>query len=302
MEAKFKSVRNLFAGRRAAKFVVPEYQRGYEWNKKNFEDLWGDLQRIGDRVNKHYIGNIILLGEESDEELEIVDGQQRMVTISILTMAIRDSHNMDKSNHQLIDDVLTSYPSNNPERKLNLYDEEADRYYENLWEGNIDEIGGNIETAYQFYRQKVNDFEEEELNKLLRKLTNDLRVVETTSQDTSLAYMIFQSQNERGVEVSPEVLIKARVFGEAERMDDLQRTREMKGKWKQMYKTLNDNLERPRFPEEYRVRRPLTQLLINSDTPTPREVDKSALYRTFDGALQDAKKPLKFVDRFHKKI
>ena len=69
---------------------MPPYQRGYEWGKKEFQDLWLDLQRLGDTTNQHYLGNIILLEKNSSELFEIVDGQQRMVTISLFLMAIRD--------------------------------------------------------------------------------------------------------------------------------------------------------------------------------------------------------------------
>jgi hypothetical protein len=286
MEARFKPIRSLF-GRRGAQFEVPEYQRGYEWDEKNFEDLWADLQRIGGRVNKHYLGNIILLGEEGAEKFEIVDGQQRMVTISILMMAIRDCENVPDREDKRIDDIINCYPSNEVRRRLHLHDEDCDRYFQNLWEKDSTNIGGKIEKAYDFYSRKLSSLNEEEISELLSNVVEDLRVVETISQDNSLAYMIFQSQNERGLEVNPEVLIKARVFGEAERLDSPADEREVKGRWKQFYRRLNDELDSPRLSESYRIRRPLTQILLNSDVTTPTEIDKSALYRTFDETLQD---------------
>lgn len=297
MEARFKPVRSLF-GRRGAQFEVPEYQRGFEWNEKHFEDLWADLQRIGGRVNKHYLGNIILLGEEGDDKFEIVDGQQRMVTISILMMAIRDSENAPDPEDKRIDDVINCYPSNQVQRRLHLHDEESDRYFQNLWEGNSNGIGGNIKTAYDFYSNKLNNTSSENIIELLSKIVEDLRVVETISQDTSLAYMIFQSQNERGLEVNPEILIKARIFGEAERLGSPTKEKEVKGRWKQIYRRLDDNLNSPRFSESYRIRRPITQILLNSEMTTPTEIDKSALYRIFDEILQNHGDVQKFVEWF----
>jgi len=297
MEARFKPIRSLF-GRRGAQFEVPEYQRGFEWDEKHFEDLWADLQRIGGRVNKHYLGNIILLGEEGDDKFEIVDGQQRMVTISILMMAIRDSKNTPDPEDKRIDDVINCYPSNQVQRRLHLHDKDSDRYFQNLWEGNSNDIGGNIETAYVFYSNKLNNLSGEKISELLSKVVEDLRVVETISQDASLAYMIFQSQNERGLEVNPEILIKARIFGEAERLDSPTREKEVKGRWKQIYRRLDNNLDSPRFSKSYRIRRPITQILLNSGMTTPTEIDKSALYRTFDEILQDYGDVQKFVDWF----
>lgn len=285
MEARFKPLRGLFS-RRGAQFNVPEYQRGFEWEKKHFEDLWADLQRIGERVDKHYLGNVILLGEEGDSRFEIVDGQQRMVTINILMMAIRDSENIKDPQDMRISDIINCYPTNEARRRLHLHEDKADQYFENLWKGDTEDVGGNIQTAYEYYSAQLANLNEGEIDELLSKIVEDLRVVETISQDTSLAYMIFQSQNERGLEVDPEVLIKARVYGDAERLDSKQDEMEVKGKWKQMYRRLNQELNSPRFGKAYRVRRPITQMLLNSEITTPTEIDRSSLYRTFDEVLQ----------------
>jgi hypothetical protein len=301
MEARFKPIRSLF-GRRGAQFEVPEYQRGFEWDEKHFEDLWADLQRIGGRVNKHYLGNIILLGGEGDEEFEIVDGQQRMVTISVLMMAIRDSENILDPEDKRIDDVINCYPSNQVRRRLHLHDEDSERYFQNLWEGNSEDIDGNIKTAYDFYSDRVNELNSEQINDLLSNIVEDLRVVETISQDTSLAYMIFQSQNERGLEVEPEILIKARIFGEAERLSSPTKEKQVKGRWKQVYRRLDENLDTPRFSKSYRIRRPLTQILLNSGTTTPTEIDRSALYRNFDEILQNFGDVKEFVEWFDSKL
>jgi hypothetical protein len=301
MEAKFKTIRGLFASPPDARFRVPEYQRGFEWEEKNFQDLWVDLQRIGERVDKHFMGNIILLTQKGSRKLEIVDGQQRMITLSVLIMAIRDHPNLSSDHNitDMIDEMLECNTSKGTRRRLTLYDDDSDASFENLWNENMDNITGSIETAYQFFSDKIKELSEDDLARLFEKVQQDLKVVRTKAEDPSLAYMIFQSQNERGVEVDPEILIKARVFGEAERGYNQTEGAQIKEKWKNIYEMLDSNLSRPRFSNQHCIRRPITQMLINSDTPTPMEIDGSTLYRTFDEALQDASSTMKFVNDFH---
>lgn len=299
MQATFKTVRGLFSTPPDACFEVPEYQRGYEWSEKNFDDLWADLQRIGERVDKHFIGNIILLADGDSSELQIVDGQQRMVTISLLIMAIRDHPNKSDTHDKIIEEILKSHSAGVTNRRITLYDDAADENFEKIWNGDTLDIDGKVGDAYSFFEQKLDGFSTEELSELIDKIVQQLKVVRTKAEEPSLAYMIFQSQNERGVEVDPEVLIKARVFGEADRADDQAEGKRIKEKWKKVYEMLESNLSRPRFADRHVVRRPLTQMLINSDTPTAMEIDGSALYRVFDEALQAAPSTLEFVDDFH---
>jgi len=54
MRARYKKVRDLLGDKRGAIFTIPEYQRGYEWQKKHWRDLWTDVNRIGDQVDQHH--------------------------------------------------------------------------------------------------------------------------------------------------------------------------------------------------------------------------------------------------------
>jgi hypothetical protein len=302
MEARFKQVRSLFGGKRGVKFEVPAYQRGYEWGRRQWEDLWLDIQRINSHVEQHYLGNIILLEQETGETYEIVDGQQRMVTISILMMAIRDAPNIEDSGDMRIDDVINTYLSNEPVRKLYLSDEEADDSFEKIWEGKIEEANGQVRDAYDYYSDMVEDYSDDQLHVLMDNVVKYLRVVETMAKDTSLAYTVFQSQNDRGKEVSPQILAKARIHGAAEELEDEAEQREVIGRWDHIYNLLQDNLGTPRFQEALRVRRPMTQILINSHVPTPTQVDKGALYREFEKVLDQYDSVTEFVEWFQEQV
>ena len=71
------------------KYFIPKYQREYIWGKENWEELISDIE---DSEGDHFIGSIICINKSNDafgqQMLEIVDGQQRLTTISILFCAI----------------------------------------------------------------------------------------------------------------------------------------------------------------------------------------------------------------------
>lgn len=302
MEARYKQIRGLFGGKRGVIFRVPPYQRGYEWDERQWEDLWLDLNRINTHVDQHYLGNIILLERETGELYEIVDGQQRMVTLSIIMMAIRDSPQLEDPNDMRIDDIINTYPANESTRKLELADDAADANYQLIWEGKSGQAKGQVKKAYQYYKDQIENFDSDELHVLLDNVAKYLRVVETMAKDTSLAYTVFQSQNDRGKEVSPEILAKARIHGAAEDLEDEVAQREVTGRWDHIYSLLRKNLDTPRFQEALRVRRPMTQILINSHVPTPTQIDKGALYREFEKVLDQYDSVSDFVEWFQDQV
>ena len=200
MRAEFKPVRELFA-KTGTQFEVPGYQRGYEWGQKERRDLWLDVQRIGEEVDQHYLGNIILLKTDSAGRVyEIVDGQQRITTLTLLVMAIRDTKPFqnDTDIDRRIEEVISAYPQGDEERRLRLNDQENDENLRHIWRRAPDETRGNIRDTYNYFQNRLQGLEEHEVQSLLNNILDRLRVVETTCRDTSLAYTVFQSQNERG--------------------------------------------------------------------------------------------------------
>ena len=67
------------------KYVVPRFQRDYSWEQEQWEDLWADIQNL-EREGYHYMGYIVLQ-RKSQHDFEVIDGQQRLVTLSLLVLA-----------------------------------------------------------------------------------------------------------------------------------------------------------------------------------------------------------------------
>jgi len=302
MEAKFRTIRQLFS-KPGAKFEVPDYQRGYEWGKKEFEDLWLDIQRVGSNVDQHYLGNIILLEKQRGQVYEIVDGQQRMVTVSLLVMAIRDQTIVGDRNDKRIDDIVNTYPSADAEQRLVLSEKSSNESFKSIWKGAIKQSSGRIASAYQYYVDRVKELEEQEVDQLLGAISNRLEVVQTQCYDTSLAYTIFQSQNERGKDVEPHILAKSRIYGAAEQLDNKRDREEVKGRWDHIYSLLKDELGGSRWTNDnIKIRRPMAQILLHADVDTPFRIDKSDLYRNFEEILTNFESVVEFVEWFQAEV
>ena len=69
-------------------YHVPPYQRNYSWKEENWEDLWLDLIELEHSASQHYMGAIVLKGDDHPEHFLIIDGQQRLATLSILVLVV----------------------------------------------------------------------------------------------------------------------------------------------------------------------------------------------------------------------
>ena len=68
-------------------YKVPTYQRNYSWNEENWEDLWNDILECFNSESIHYMGSIVFQ-EKGDKEFAVIDGQQRLTTLSIIIISL----------------------------------------------------------------------------------------------------------------------------------------------------------------------------------------------------------------------
>ncbi|GAA9926480.1 hypothetical protein VN0860_13410 [Helicobacter pylori] len=98
MEAGVTTLLNFIKDNQKNQLVIPIYQRLYSWEKEQCQQLWDDIIKIGgnDKMDGHFIGSIlyVLYGiKHSNNVLLIIDGQQRLTTITLLLTALRDHLN-----------------------------------------------------------------------------------------------------------------------------------------------------------------------------------------------------------------
>ena len=77
-------------GEEKRKFIIPEYQRPYRWTKDECETLWDDILGVfgnGENIEEYFLGSIVTYNKNNNKELEIIDGQQRITTLTLLFRA-----------------------------------------------------------------------------------------------------------------------------------------------------------------------------------------------------------------------
>lgn len=165
---------------------IPEYQRPYKWTEKNVSNLIDDI--ISNKNKSEYrLGTLVLhqTKENNDDIFEIVDGQQRIITIALILFAL-----------------------NKNKEELLRYWENLNKLYENeLLKHNFDNpiSQKNIYKNYQLIKQRINDFDKATVDFLLKNCT----FVKIVLSDVSEAFQFFDSQNSRGKELEPHDLLKA---------------------------------------------------------------------------------------------
>ncbi len=119
-------------------FVIPIYQRVYSWEKEQCEQLWDDIVKTGgnDQMNGHFIGSIVFVQDgiytTSHNELLIIDGQQRLTTITLLLIALRNYLNdedefLEKFSRQKIQNRYLINSDEKGDKKFKLFLSEPDR-------------------------------------------------------------------------------------------------------------------------------------------------------------------------------
>ncbi len=255
--ANARSISELFNPEKDISYFVPKYQREYIWGRQNWELLFDD---ISNNDSEHFLGSIICINNKTDaleiDNLELIDGQQRMTTISLLFAALYKhiktkilEYNKINCNNSDIEDFNTDL-INLKYRIILKSDKKTLRLrtsisgsnladYKNIIgkELNLIETNGSIKNAglrriTKAYRFFLSRLEETTYNngivepvydlvnsiKLLKQLNSSI-IVKIEVNNHSDAFTLFETLNNRGVPLSPIDLIKNSVLNELEKND-----------------------------------------------------------------------------------
>ncbi len=136
MDSKATTLLKFFEENQNNQFVIPIYQRVYSWEKEQCKQLWDDIIKIGgnDKMNGHFIGSILYVrvDDTHSSPLLIIDGQQRLTTITLLLIALRDHLNdedefLEKFSCQKIQNRYLINSDKDGDKKFRLILSESDR-------------------------------------------------------------------------------------------------------------------------------------------------------------------------------
>ncbi len=219
MEANATTLLNFIKDNQKNQLVIPIYQRLYSWEKEQCKQLWDDIIKIGgnDKMDGHFIGSILYVLDgikHSDNTLLIIDGQQRLTTITLLLTALRDRWS-DKRKE--IEDHYLINSDKDGDKKFRLILSESDK---DTLLSLIDkdrrkpsEPSSKIVENFKLFEEWVSNTDKlETIFKGLEKLT----IVWISLGKKDDPQLIFESMNSKGMELAQTDLIRNYIIMETE--------------------------------------------------------------------------------------
>jgi len=226
MKASETTLRNLLEGTK--QFQIPLFQRPYSWKKENWETLWEDLMSLYREEIKglYFLGSIVTQAipgtADGISPYVVIDGQQRLTTLTIVLSVLRN--HLKKSDKSVADEVQELYLINKFKKDNDIYKvlpTQGDRaVYQSIITGKtVKDLGktGSIYEAYKFFEVKFKkpDLEENitlDFTKFKSVLLEQILLVNITSDDSDNPYLIFESLNNKGEELSQVDLVRNYIF------------------------------------------------------------------------------------------
>ncbi len=229
-------------------YSVPPYQRSYSWKQEHWEDLWEDLTTVESTGEDHYMGAIVLETEER-KHYRIIDGQQRMATLSTLILACVDylyalaEEGIDTdANIERATLLESSYlgakdpASLRMTPKLHLNANDDDFFQLNLVQrlaphGGVRSLPDSerlLWECFQFFRSKVQEKfstvkQGDQIARFVSEIVSERLVfISVRVQDQLSAYTVFETLNARGLELTETDLLKNYLLSLADRLSPSQ--------------------------------------------------------------------------------
>lgn len=214
--------------------TVPIYQRSYAWKEDEISDYWNDLNGAFTSAESEYFMGTVVLSKESDQEggVSIIDGQQRLATTAILLAAVRDElrRRGDENRAQILQGQFLAKPQLSsgqalPQLRLNSDD---DTYFRRVVidAGDIETVDKQnpshhlIANALTTFRKRMKDMTEavgqEWSHRLLAWVTflqERVRIITVEVPNEADAFLIFETLNDRGADLTIADLLKNYLFG-----------------------------------------------------------------------------------------
>ena len=215
------------------RYEVPKFQRDYSWEAEHWDDLWQDILLVlNNEENEHYMGYLVL--QTGDNKVfTIIDGQQRLTTLSILMLGVLKLLNdfiakgIEKNDNELrIDSYRKSYIGSLntvtliSDNKLKL-NRNSDDYYRNNIVLLKDLPLRNTNTSEKqmrdcflwFYNKLSKQFKSgHEIAEFVETIVDKLYFTVITVTDQINAFKVFETLNARGVQLSSADLLKNYLF------------------------------------------------------------------------------------------
>lgn len=288
IQPQFMTLNTLLNGRL---FKIPEYQRAYSWGSKQRDDLFSDIRKLKGTDKGHFMATMVGLRRETVRiaadaftELEVVDGQQRLTTITILLRALQKQLATGGPTEQKLSTEIHGLLVKGDDLNLLLLQTNHDSshiFVDYVREGRVPERIAVKTSADQNLVDAIGECESFAKSwqkagdpiELLAVLRNQLSVIFHEIADEAIVYTVFEVLNSRGLDVTwfdkVKAMLMAVVFehgdggGKRATIDELHRI------WKDVYRIIGTrqtlNRETLRFAATLKARQKPSRPLSEED-------------------------------------
>lgn len=198
-------------------FVIPVYQRNYDWKNTECSELFNDIISVeSEKRGTHFIGSIVFVHEgtystSEVKELVIIDGQQRLTTINIIYVALyrfAKENNRQQDAERLYNMFLTNQYVQKESSKLKLKQTDANSLaFKAILLGRENEYNGfsNLIENFNYFRASIDN---DNYDLILKGLNRLIFVEISLERDKDDPQRIFESLNSTGLDLSQSDLIR----------------------------------------------------------------------------------------------
>ncbi|GAA8849129.1 DUF262 and DUF1524 domain-containing protein [Helicobacter pylori] len=219
MKADATTLLNFIKDNQKNQLVIPIYQRVYSWEKEQCKQLWDDIIKIGrdDKMNGHFIGSILYV-KHSGNTLLIIDGQQRLTTITLLLIALKD-HLSDEVKRKEIEDHYLINSNRDGDKKFRLILSESDKdtllYLIDKDRRKPSEPSSKIVENFKLFEEWISK-NTNQLETIFRGLEKLMIVRIALKKGKDDPQLIFESMNSKAMELAQTDLIRNYIVMETE--------------------------------------------------------------------------------------
>jgi hypothetical protein len=294
IEANEKPILDVFCDKYL--FRIPSYQRPYAWTTEQTSELLDDLTTAcgesGEVVNAspYFLGSIVLIKDPQKPEADVVDGQQRLTTLTILLSVLRDLAvaKIGAAIHNYICQTGDPIKGTSDVFRLTPRERDADFFRMAI---QTDAATASLPDARQFrdararmvenaatLRDRLRDLPEDQRRRLTMYIVQRCYLVVVAASDQESAFRIFSVLNSRGLDLSPSDVLKAEIIGAlpADKQDP----------YTAQWEDIEDELGRERFAELFGHIRMIHR----------KQKMQGTLIAEFREFVPTRKNPAKFID------
>lgn len=220
MKAEERDLSSIFADNHI--YEIPKYQRPYSWTEDNVSELISDVaDAFESDLIEYFIGSIITI-EKGKKQYDIVDGQQRLTTLTLIFAGLRNLISNETAKAEIQKKILPINPlTDEPEQpRLKVRNKEHIFFYEHILLGkeidteySLGEIEQKFLTNLKAIERFFEDKDETYLKKYANYLLQSVYVVFVNTDSFESAYRLFNVLNARGLSLSNGDLLKNQLFG-----------------------------------------------------------------------------------------